>query len=50
VGGVRGIRRAEGVARLPSLRGQYAVTEARRVIRPVGILRIIGDLGATEGA
>jgi hypothetical protein len=43
--GVRGIRCAEGVTGLPSLRCQDAMPEAGRIVGPCGVLRVVGDLG-----
>ena len=39
-----GIRRTERVSGLPSLRGQYAMAEARGVVCPISVLGIVGDL------
>src|SRR5690242_2681200 len=45
---VRSVFGAQGVASFPSLRSQNLVTKAVRVVRPVGVLWIVGDLGAAD--
>jgi hypothetical protein len=45
VRGMCSVRCAERVTRLPALRRENAVAEAGRIVGPVGILRVVGDLG-----
>lgn len=46
VGFMGSVSGAESVARFPSLCGKNLVTEALGVVRPGGVLWVVGDLGA----